>query len=596
MSELNVDWEADERQEHHVLAATTAIFLSTALHVAGIFWLIHSQFQLPILWSEVTEARRRPIHLEEVTADASELSEVLDVDDGVWAQKFGTPEELAEEAQSLGLFPDEVAIEPAALAEDSLAGESENTVSPSEFPESSAWAPRQEIVMIENRLVADEVPISERKVVPLLDRVTVAPDVSMTSRPPDIEESVQGQVSVFQDTAPTIMIGEPTLIVGEGLPEGTAEEPALQVEEPSGQGGAELFEETPTEVTDIKPIETLLKASVTLYSGMLDMKYGYFKVEVNRAAEDVLPPTPKDVVIVQDSSNSMTEQRLYFCRNGLTRCLKLIGPKDRFNVVSFQNKAKFCFPDWQENSPEALAKASVFSATLSSGGNTDIYASLRQIFRLKQTPGRPMIVFLITDGRSTAGITDSSDIIGEITKLNKGLLSIYTMGTITTANTYLLDLLSYCNRGESAVVTRGRWDIPDAMESVMKQVSRPILTDVRFRMTDRSVFEVYPVLTSNLYLDRPLMLYGRYPKKNERLVFQAVGQSGDTKCDMLFDLNLAWGLKSRDKTIRQEWARQKIYHLIGDYTRNANPEVLEEIRKTAKTYRVKIPYKEEVGL
>jgi hypothetical protein len=596
MAELQIDWESDERQEHHVIAATAAMFLSTALHIAGIVWLIHSQFQLPILWSEVTDARRRPIHLEEVTTDVSKSSEVLDADEGVWAQKFGTPEELAEEAKSLGLFPDEVAIEPAALAEDSLAGESGNTVSPSEFPESTAWAPRQEIMMIENRLVADEVPISKRKVVPVVDRVSAAPDMSLSSKPPALDEGVQAQVSVFQDRAPTIMIGEPTLVAGGGLPDGVSEEPALQVEEPSGQGGAELFEETPTEVTDIRPIETLLKASVTRYSGLLDMKYGYFKVEVNRAAEDVLPPTPKDVVIVQDSSNSMTEQRLYFCRNGLTRCLKLVGPKDRFNVVSFQNKAKFCFPDWQKNTPEALAKASIFSATLASGGNTDIYASLREIFRLKQTPGRPMIVFLITDGRSTAGITDSSDIIGEITKLNNGLLSIYTMGTITTANTYLLDLLSYCNRGESVVVTRGRWDIPDAMENVMKQVSRPVLTDVRFRMTDRSVFEVYPVLTSNLYLDRPLVLYGRYPKDNEQLVFQAVGQSGDTKCDMLFDLNLAWGLKSRDKTIREEWARQKIYHLIGLYTRNATPEVLEEIRKTAKTYRVRIPYKEEVGL
>lgn len=596
MADLQIDWESQDRKEHHVIAASAAMILSTALHIAGLYWLINSQFEIPVLWSEVVQDRRRPIHLEEVTTEDSKPSEVLKVTQGEWAQKFGTPEELAEEAKSLGLFPDEVAIEPTALAEESLAGESGNTLTPSEFPEWSAWQPRQEIVMIEDRLVADELPLPKRKVVPVVDRVSTAPDINLSSRPPDLDSAVQGSVSVFQDKAPTVTIGAPAVMAGDMLSDGLIEEPVLQVEDPSAQDGAEFFEEVPAEVTDIKPIESLLKARVTLYSGLLDMKYGYFKVDVNRAAENVLPPTPKDIVIVQDSSNSMTEQRLYFCRNGLTRCLKLVGPEDRFNVISFQNRAKFCFPDWQKNTPDAIAKASVFSATLASGGNTDIYASLKEVFRLKQTPGRPMIVFLITDGRSTSGITNSSDIIAEITKLNNGLLSIYTLGTVGSANTYLLDLLSYCNRGESVVVTKGRWDIPDSMENVMKQVSRPVLTDIRFRMSDRSVFEVYPVLTSNLYLDRSLVLYGRYPKDSKRLVFQAVGQSGDVKCDMLFDLNLDWGLKSRDKTIRRDWAKHKIYHLIGEYTRNPQPEILEEIRNTAKTYSIKIPYKEEMGL
>jgi Ca-activated chloride channel family protein len=357
----------------------------------------------------------------------------------------------------------------------------------------------------------------------------------------------------------------------------------------SGEG---LFGEGP--VTAVKPIEALLKARISVYTHWLDRRYGYFRIEVERIAEEVLPVIPKDIALVQDCSASMTEQRLYFCRQGLLKCLAEIGPRDRYNVISFRDGAEMCFEDWQSPDAEAGRQAEQFIAGMWSGGNTDIFGSIEHLAELKRVPGRPMIALVISDGISTAGLTRSSDIIGEFTTRNDGVVSVFALGTAQTANAYLLDLLSYCNGGDAFVVTRGRWEIPEAIPRLLREVSRPVLSDVAFRFAADTAIEVYPRQTGNLYLDRPMVIHGRYPRGQERVVFQAMGRTGAVDCDMVFDLPLDRGAEAGDRSIRAEWAKQKVYDLIGRYAREGDAAVLGELHDTAQTYRIEVPYKDRL--
>ena len=236
----------------------------------------------------------------------------------------------------------------------------------------------------------------------------------------------------------------------------------------------------------------------------------------NGQALNLLPVIAKDVLLVQDSSNSMAEQRLHFCKEGLAQCLAEIGPQDRFNVIRFREKAEVCFSDWVVNSKENVEQAGKFVSEMQSQGNTDILEAVRDLLNLSRMPGRPVVALVVTDGRSTIGTTDSSEIIGQFSKVNDGAISLFTLGTIQTADSYLLDLLSYCNRGDSVIVTTGRWDIPAVMQKFMREFSRPVLSEVSFRFARASECEAYPLLTSNLYLDRPLVLYGRMAKIRRR--------------------------------------------------------------------------------
>ena len=344
----------------------------------------------------------------------------------------------------------------------------------------------------------------------------------------------------------------------------------------------------------VRALEKMLVVDVTVYKSLLDWKYGYFRMELKRAGSEVLPVIPKDVLLIQDCSNSIGEQRIHFAKDGLLRCLAEIGPADRFNIVQFADLSRNCFADWAENTPENMTKARAFVQGMKAEGNTDIFAAMSEQMNVKRTPGRPVVAMLVSDGVPTEGLVASSDIIGEFSKLNHGEMSVFAMGTVQTANKYLLDLLGYCNRGDSLVVSTGRWDIPDAMHKLMKEISRPVLADTQFHFPVDSSSEVYPVLTSNLYLDRGLVMYGRYPRGTTNIVFQATGVAGDVKCDMVFNLDLDDHVKKGERDIMDAWANQKIYYLIGRNARAQSMSTINEIHKTADEYGIRVPYRRQL--
>ena len=177
------------------------------------------------------------------------------------------------------------------------------------------------------------------------------------------------------------------------------------------------------------------------------------------------------------------------------------------------------------------------------------------VLKIKPTPGRPLVALVVTDGVPTTGVTDSGSIIAQFSAMNDGRMSVFTMGTVKAANAYLLDLLSYRNKGDSLVVTSGRWGIPDGLKSRVKGMNRPVLSDMQFQFAAASKAEVYPRNIGHLYLDRPLVLYGKIPKAMPRMIFRVVGQAGDRPCDMAFEFNMGDAVKGEDE-IREEWAWQ----------------------------------------
>ncbi len=151
--------------------------------------------------------------------------------------------------------------------------------------------------------------------------------------------------------------------------------------------------------------------------------------------------------------------------------------------------------------------------------------------------------------------------------------------------------MSYCNRGDSRLVRSGRWGIPDELERLVESINRPVLSDIKFHFSNNKEIEVYPALTSNLYLDKTLVLYGRYPRGTENVLFQVFGDAVSEQCDMIFELPLYRTSYSKEKNIRTSWAKQKLYTLLGQYARNKSLEVIAEMKKTARSYHLPVPFR-----
>jgi hypothetical protein len=568
----------------HMTVGAIAIIVSIFFH--GMLLFLLGDVRLWVVSAVADKLRDylndKPVKVLEVIPETPEKvppREMEEAKDGPPGSRFGKQIEQTKP-------PTQTPVDPPPPSEQWMAGEAAGVFKLNETPQPSTWEPRREIMAIEERKASVE-RLMPRQRVARMDRFLDAPDIVVPMDRKDLSSTSRspGGSPLVDPLSVPYGHGRPVL-----PPSGYHE---VKVEEPAARTPEKVLVEDEKKATPLRHIEKLLAVDVETYLPPKDPGYGYFRMSIKRAGAEVLPVIPKDIILVQDCSASIAEQKMYFCRNGLRRCLELVRPQDRFNVLRFREKADSCFTNWMAPTAEAVRTAEQFIGDLKAEGETDIYGSILNLIQLDRQKGRPVLAFVVSDGRPTTGVLRSSDIIGEFSKANEGSISVCAFGTLQTANAYLLDLLSYCNRGSSHVAETGRWGIPDEFSQLVRSMSRPVLADMRFIYASGSGAEVFPLLTENLYLDRPLVMYGRYPIRSDRLIFQATGQGGETRCDMIFDLSLAKARRSEDKSIRTEWASQKVYHLIGQNARKPDPVVMADILETAREYRIDIPYRRQ---
>lgn len=465
-------------------------------------------------------------------------------------------------------------------------GEAEALAEPPPAEAPAAWDPRQEILQIERPQLDDREAAMPRRYTAATPRSDRVPDVVLpVEQPSDLAQGLEGGLpaGIESLSRPMVRLDGP----GEGLALASAMAPATpgagQVAWPALDANslAEPARET-------KPVEHYLQVATRTFQPPDEPDLVYFELQITRRSEAALPVIPKDVLLVQDCSESMTPWKLAECKRGLIRWLEQLNPGDRFDVLAFRESTTRCFGDWQPFTPESQAQALAFIDSLRAQGNTDVYASLQAALAVPRVDGRPVLMALITDGRPTTGETTGSAIIEGFTTANQGQLSVFGLGGGQRVNRFLLDLLSYRNRGDSLVVEDTE-KIPYAMERWAQETRRPVLSDLSYQFSGVDSASVYPARLSHLYLDRPLTLYGRRAVSAPPAAFQIVGRSGAHTRDLVFPLDLAQAAGG-DAEIRTRWVWHRIYEWIGQYLRAPTAAQLTEIQDLADRYGLAVPY------
>lgn len=447
------------------------------------------------------------------------------------------------------------------------------------------WQPRQKVVAVVNRLVRDEVAAIPRRALPAIESVETAPDYIL---PSDFTKNRHGaDILPIRPAAPAKQeVDKITPIV---LPPPAKE--VVKTIAPTNQLPEETiarFTEKPKEISNFKPLDDRLVARVMTYRGNDASGRLYFRLQVTSRDDRQLPVVPKDIVFVQDASRSLAEQRLHFCRKALRDAIRTVPATDRFNVVLFRDKSAFCFPGWAAVNEANLAKADAFIDTMKSQGDTDLFESLKSLLSLPRDSKRPLIVVLVTDGKATKGLTVSSDIIGQFSQLNDNV-SLFAIGTQPSANRYLLDLLTFCNRGASWI-SRDRWAIPETIEAAVRDCSRPVLARIGVATDITSQAEIFPLPSGNLYAGRVLEYYGSCPEDVKKILFHIRGEGGEAKCDVILQMDVDKATRG-GSTIKDEWAKRKMHTLVGEYARKPTRELLSEMEKLSRETGVPIPYR-----
>lgn len=464
---------------------------------------------------------------------------------------------------------------------------------------------RQEILQIEHIQAARELEALPRAVAPALPRVSGAPDITLPSDADTMAAAAAAAVAGIPGgsgrgglSVPLVdesaLEPAPTAVLADILAGNAAEAEAFSGGAGDGAPAEDVLpptsaflDETAAEVTDVAPLEQALEVSVTTFRAG-DEDAVYFEAEIQRGGVSQLPVIPKDVLLVQDCSESITRTKLDYFKEGIVAYLRTLTTADRVNIMRYSDEPTLCFDGWQPVTSASLAKAVEFTDDMRARGATDLFRPLQRILKLPRDPARPMIVVLMTDGRPTAGTVDSSEIIAQFSKLNDGNVSVFTVGAGDRVNRFLLDLLAHDNRG-GAWIQPLREEIPSMVARAGKELSRPVLTGLDYRFAADSDAEVYPPRLTHLYLDRPLRLVGRCPASRKNAVLRILGDSGARKKDIVFSLDFA-DAEPGGEGIRREWVMQKIYRLINDHILTGRDDTLREIRALSLKHNVPLLY------
>ena len=444
---------------------------------------------------------------------------------------------------------------------------------------------RQDILAIEQRVVADELAALPRRFTPALDRIAGAPDVTL----PATADAIAAAAAAADGRGDASL--RSLSVLSQAVPSAkdmiaAANQGELSAAERLREQG-QMLDEAPADVTDVQPIEQLLAVEVSTYRAA-DENALYFELAISRAGAEALPVLPKDVLLVQDCSESITRTKLDYFKEGLEAYLRTLTTADRVNLMRYSDSPALCFSEWQTVTAASLEEAADFVDDMRARGQTDLFAPLQQVLKLPRAAGRPMIAVLLTDGRPTMGTVDSSDIIARFSKQNAGAVSVFTVGAGDRVNTFLLDLLGHNNRGGSWIMPL-REQIPLAVQRAARELSRPVLANLEYRFSGDSAAEVYPGTLTHLFLDRPLRLVGRCPLDQPATVLQIIGESGAQKRDMVFALDLAEA-EDGGEGLRREWVAQKIYKLINDHLASGRAETVQQIRDLSIRHNVPLPY------
>ena len=447
----------------------------------------------------------------------------------------------------------------------------------------TAWEPRQDIIQIQQRHVREELAILPRRIVSSAPGVPDAPDIVL----PNEGVLLAREPSVLPDVAPHHREAH-AFVADPGLVPEVAFSPLGDDAIPVDPGSPEVpLEEIGEEEDELESVEQLLMLDLRTFRPVDEADVTYFRINIRRQADAVLPVLPRDVLILQDCSESMTQRKLEACKAGLYSVLDSLVPADRVEILAFREKTSRCFDSLTEVGPAAREQAGRFVQSLKARGKTDVYESLRETARIPRAAGRPMIALLVTDGRPTTGVVDSSDIIEGFTRKNDGGISVFGLGGGMKVNRFLLDMLSSRNRGDS-VVEKDHRQISRALAKMAEGVRRPVLMDLTYRFTGIKESDVFPSTLTHLYLDRPVVLYGRVVGQPPAAV-QIVGDAAGGRRDMVFPIDWPHA-QPGDSGIRTQWAWRLIFDLIGQHTATRQPGLLGQVHSVARRYGLRVPY------
>lgn len=307
----------------------------------------------------------------------------------------------------------------------------------------------------------------------------------------------------------------------------------------------------------------------------------------------------KDIVFVLDTSGSMAEEgKMEKARAALLYGIRILRPKDRFNVISFAGEERLMESGLITADDAGRKRGEAFVQSLRPVGGTNINEALLASMRQFGSGDRPKILIFMTDGLPTSGETNPTRIVDNARDARIPGLRLFTFGVGYNVNTTLLDKLAAENGGVADYV-EPREDLEAKVSTLFAKVNYPVLTDLRLDMAGVQTDLVYPRALPDLFRGSQVTLIGRYRNESDMdfVRLQLSGKSGAANRDFTYN-NLRFPRREETNDfLPRLWATRRVGWLMEQVRTNGEQqEFRDEIVDLGTRYGIVTPYTSYLAL
>ncbi|MGB8959985.1 MAG: VIT and VWA domain-containing protein, partial [Candidatus Aminicenantales bacterium] len=287
----------------------------------------------------------------------------------------------------------------------------------------------------------------------------------------------------------------------------------------------------------------------------------------------------KNVVLVLDSSGSMSGAKIRQVKEAARFILNHLDRRDEFTLVDFDDGVTAFSEALIPATAENVGRALKFVDAIEDSGGTNINDALLAALARMRDGERPSYVLFLTDGQPTVGTTETADILRNLAKANERRSRIFVFGVGDDVNTELLDRIASDHRGASVYIGESE-DLEVALSGFYEKISSPLLADLALEFKGIETSQVYPRVLPDLFKGSQLVLVGKYSGDGPVSVVMT-GKAGREGKRFVLEGRPLTG-SDKFSFLPRLWAARRIGYLLEEIRlQGQNAELVDEIRRLA---------------
>ena len=292
------------------------------------------------------------------------------------------------------------------------------------------------------------------------------------------------------------------------------------------------------------------------------------------------------------------EGKMEKARAALLYGIRILRPKDRFNVIAFAGEERLMESGLIAADDQGRKRGEAFVQALRPVGGTNINEALLASMRQFRPGDRPRMIVFMTDGLPTAGETNSTRILDNARQARIPGLRLFTFGVGYNVNTTLLDKLAADNGGVADYV-EPKEDLEAKVSNFFAKVNYPVLTDLRLDMAGVETDLMYPRTLPDVFKGAQVTLIGRYRNAIDMdyVRLQLNGKSGGVSKNFIYN-NQRYPLREEaNDFLPRLWATRRVGWLMEQVRSNGEQaELRDEIVDLGTRYGIVTPYTSYLAL